>query len=94
VAPAGPAFLCDLPLRPPSSIDVAPNPDAAPVGPEAVSLARLHLPAAGGTVRYHAGGDLPQPGAPGRPAAILAEPAKPWRLVRCPTRRAARLPRP
>jgi competence protein ComEC len=96
VAPAGPAFLCDVPLRPPSTVDVvatvdvAPNPDAALAGPEAVSLARLPLSAAGGTVRYHAGGDLPQPGAPGRPAAILASPTELRRLVRRQTSPAAR----
>jgi len=64
----------------------------SPVGPETASLARLPLPAAGATVRYHAGRDLPQPGALGRPAAIVAEPAEPRRLVRRPTRTGARRP--
>jgi len=93
-ARAWPAFLCAMPLRPASSIDVVPNAGVAAVGPETVSLARLPLPAAGGTVRYHAGRDLPQPGAPGRPAAILAERAEPRRLVRRPTSTGAVRPRP
>ena len=88
VAPQPPAFLCGLPVRPPSSVDLAsPIPLPATGSGATVGVTvRPPFPDGARTLRYHADGDIPRPDSPGLPAAVLEPPAEPRRLARRATR--------
>jgi competence protein ComEC len=87
-APQPIAFLCGLPARPASSVELASRVAQPPLAsdPRRDVAVRHSFPDIARTLRYHAGRDLPQPDAPGRPAAVLEPPAEPRRLARRATR--------